>query len=127
MAAETSNHALTARRPPASTRRSADVTGYAQGRSPPLQMIIFRSSDDVPADGCSGAGVSACVREIWARRHVLVHNRGVPDARYVARVSGATAGAMLHVDGEYLSTAIDLLCGFLLLEIILLAWAARPV
>jgi hypothetical protein len=65
------------------------------------------------------------VREIWARRHVLVHNRGVTDAKYVARVPRATAGTMLCVDGDYLSTAIDLLCGFLL-AIILLAWAARP-
>jgi hypothetical protein len=65
------------------------------------------------------------VREIWARRHVLVHNRGIADAKYVARVPGATAGTMLHVDGEYLRTAIDLLCGCLL-EVILLAWAARP-
>jgi hypothetical protein len=60
------------------------------------------------------AGVSACVRESWARRQALAHDCGVADAKHVARVSGATAGTMLHVDGEYLSTAIDLLCGFLL-------------
>lgn len=76
---------------------------------------------DLPAATCDWYSV----REIWARRHVLVHNRGVADAKYVARIPGATADTMLHVDGEYLSTAIDLLCGFLL-EIILLAWAAQP-
>ena len=32
---------------------------------------------------------------------------------------------MLHIDGEYLDTVIDLLCGYLL-GVILTAWAARP-
>ncbi len=32
---------------------------------------------------------------------------------------------MLHIDGEYLDTVIDLRCGYLL-GVILTAWAARP-
>lgn len=76
---------------------------------------------DVPAASCDWDAV----REIWARRHILVHNRGVADAKYVARIPSATEGTILEVSGEYLSTAIDLLCGFLL-GVLVTAWAARP-
>jgi hypothetical protein len=61
------------------------------------------------------------VREIWARRHVLVHNAGIADDRYLHRVPGATRGAMLEVDDGYLRNAIDLLCGFIL-GVIIAAW-----
>jgi hypothetical protein len=61
------------------------------------------------------------VREIWARRHVLVHNAGIADDRYLQRVPGATRGAMLEVDDGYLRNAIDLLCGFIL-GVIIAAW-----
>jgi hypothetical protein len=72
---------------------------------------------DLPAASCDWPSV----KEIWARRHVLVHNGGLADERYLRRVPGATRGAMLDVDDGYLRTAIDLLCGFVL-GVIVLAW-----
>jgi len=66
----------------------------------------------------------AAVTEIWARRHVLVHNAGLADQMYADRVPGAVPGVLLEVDGEYLRNAIDLLCGFVL-GVILGAWAAQ--
>ena len=54
------------------------------------------------------------VKEIWARRHVLVHNGSLADEKYLQRVPGATRGATLEVDDSYLRNAIDLLCGFIL-------------
>jgi len=86
---------------------------------------VPRVLDDLDVDLTAASCEWDAVREIWARRHVLVHNRGVADAKYAARVPGATEGTMLHVDGEYLDTAIGLLCGYLL-GVILTAWAARP-
>ncbi len=65
------------------------------------------------------------VREIWARRHVLVHNRGLADSKHVARIAGAVEDTILDVDAKYLRNAIDLLCGFGL-GVILTAWAALP-
>jgi hypothetical protein len=73
---------------------------------------------DLPAASCDWDAV----REVWARRHVLVHHAGIADQRYVERVAGAVEGTILEVDSEYLRTAIDLLSGFLL-GIILTAWA----
>lgn len=64
------------------------------------------------------------VTEIWARRHVLVHNAGLADQMYANRVPGAVPGVLLEVDAEYLRNAIDLLCGFVL-GVILGAWAAQ--
>jgi hypothetical protein len=61
------------------------------------------------------------VKELWARRHALVHNAGIADQNYVRRVPGATAGAILDVDSTYLSNALDLVCGFLL-GFIVTAW-----
>jgi hypothetical protein len=84
-----------------------------------------RVLDDLDVDLAAGSCEGGAVREIWARRHVLVHNRRVVDAMYVTRVSGPTPGTILEVDGEYLRTAIDLLCGFLL-GVILMAWAGLP-
>lgn len=63
----------------------------------------------------------SATREIWARRHALVHNGGLADARYARRVPGAATGVMLEVDDTYLRTAIDLLCGFVL-GVIIMAW-----
>jgi hypothetical protein len=60
-------------------------------------------------------------REIWARRHVLVHNAGLADAKYARRVPGATVGVMLEVDDAYLRNAIDLVCGFIM-GVIIMAW-----
>jgi hypothetical protein len=85
------------------------------------QRVLDELDTDLAAASCDWAAV----REIWARRHVLVHNHGVADAMYVARIPGAIEGTILEVDGDYLCTAIDLLCGFLL-GIILMAWAALP-
>jgi hypothetical protein len=65
------------------------------------------------------------VREVWARRNVLVHNAGIADKMYLDRVAGAAMGTILDVDDEYLRTAIDLLCGFLL-GTIFTAWVALP-
>lgn len=81
--------------------------------------------DDLDVDLAAASCDWGAVREIWARRNALVHNRGVADAMYVSRIPGATEGAVLEVDGEYLRTAIDLLCGFLL-GVILIAWAGLP-
>ena len=76
---------------------------------------------DLPAASCDWDSV----REIWARRHALVHNRGIADAMYVARILSAVEGTTLEVDGEYLRNAIDLLCGFVL-GVILTVWATLP-
>ncbi|MGH3221989.1 MAG: hypothetical protein ACRDPY_25375 [Streptosporangiaceae bacterium] len=84
-----------------------------------------RVLDDLGVDLAAASCGWGAVREIWARRHVLVHNRGVVDAMYVRRVPGAALGTVLEVDGDYLRTAIDLLCGFLL-GVILMAWAGLP-
>jgi hypothetical protein len=65
------------------------------------------------------------VREVWARRNVLVHNAGIADKMYVDRVAGTVGGTILEVDDEYLRTAIDLLCGFLL-GTIFTAWVTLP-
>lgn len=65
------------------------------------------------------------VKELWARRHVLVHNGGIADQKYAQRVKGAEPGMPLEVDDEYLRTAIDLICGFLL-GVIYTVWAAVP-
>jgi len=66
----------------------------------------------------------AAVTEIWARRHVLVHNAGLADQMYVDRVPGALPGVLLEVDDEYLRNAVDLLCGFVL-GVILTVWAVQ--
>jgi hypothetical protein len=76
---------------------------------------------DLPAASCDWDAV----REIWARRHVLVHNAGLADKKYVDRITGAIEGTMLEADGEYVRNAIDLLCG-LLLGVILRTWTALP-
>jgi hypothetical protein len=67
----------------------------------------------------------AAVKEIWARRNVLVHRGGIADQKYCQLVSGTAQGTHLEVDGEYLCTAIDLICGFVL-GIVYTAWAASP-
>lgn len=84
-----------------------------------------RVLDDLGVDLAAASCDWGAVREIWARRNVLVHNRGVADAMYVTRIPGTTEGTVLEVDGEYLRTAIDLLCGFLL-GVILMTWAGLP-
>lgn len=76
---------------------------------------------DLPAASCDWDAV----REVWARRNVLVHNAGLADKMYVDRMAGVVEGTILEVDDEYLRTAIDLLCGFLL-GIIFSAWVALP-
>jgi hypothetical protein len=76
---------------------------------------------DLPAASCNWAAVT----EIWARRHLLVHNGGLADQKYTGRVPGAVPGVLLDVDGEYLRTAIDLLSGFVL-SIIFETWARQP-
>jgi hypothetical protein len=84
-----------------------------------------RVLDDLDVDLAAASCDWDAVREIWARRHVLVHNRAVADARYVTRIPGAVEGTILEVDGHYLRTAIDLICGFLL-GLILMTWAVLP-
>jgi hypothetical protein len=76
---------------------------------------------DVPAGWCDWPAVV----EVWARRNVLVHHAGLADEKYARRVPGAAQGSVLEVDGEYLRTAIDVLCG-LLLGVILGTWAGQP-
>jgi hypothetical protein len=76
---------------------------------------------DVPAAWCDWPAVL----EVWARRNVLVHHNGLADKQYARRVPGAAQGSVLEVDGEYLRTAIDVLCG-LLLGVILVTWGGQP-
>jgi hypothetical protein len=73
---------------------------------------------DLPIATCD----RPAVKEIWARRRVLVHNGGHADEKYVRRVPGTTRGVTLDVDDTYLRNAIDLVCGFIL-GVIVLAWA----
>jgi hypothetical protein len=65
------------------------------------------------------------VREVWARRNVLVHNAGLADTKYVERIPSVAVGTPLEIDSEYLRNAIDLLCGFLL-GVIFMAWVVLP-
>jgi len=76
---------------------------------------------DVPAAWCDWP----VAVEVWARRNVLVHHAGLADEKYARRVPAAAQGSVLEVDGEYLRTAIDVLCG-LLLGVILVTWAGQP-
>jgi len=76
---------------------------------------------DLPRTSCN----LTAVKEIWARRNVLVHNGGIADQKYCRRVSGVAPGTLLEVSAEYLRTAIDLVCGFLF-GIIYIAWGVAP-
>ena len=62
---------------------------------------------------------------VLSPRHVLVHNAGLADTKYVERIPSVAVGTPLEIDGEYLRNAIDLLCGFLL-GVIFMAWEVLP-
>lgn len=76
---------------------------------------------DLPTAWCDWPTVT----EVLARRNVPVHHAGLADEKYAKRVPGAVQGTLLEVNGEYLCTAIDVTCGFLL-GIILVTWAGLP-
>jgi hypothetical protein len=86
---------------------------------------VPRIAAELDADLPAAAGDWAAVTEIWARRHVLVHNGGLADQKYAERVPGAASSVLLDVDGEYLRTSIDRLSG-LVLGTIFQTWARQP-